>query len=102
MAFTSMSRKIIVVAAVGCSFACQTPPAPDQMARTTLQTAPADLQLICSNAVAIQAKLDGSKVLPIGSKALDAEAYTVELNASGKKFNCVVDTKGVVRSVQSA
>lgn len=70
------------------------------MARTTLQTAPADLQLICSNAVATSAKVDRSKVLPVSSNALDATSYNVELNASGRKFNCVVDDKGAVRSIQ--
>jgi hypothetical protein len=87
---------------IACSLlsACQSAPPPTEMSRTTLQTAPADLQLLCANAVAGPAKIDSSKILPIGSRALDAESFNVELNANGKRFNCVVDNKGVVRSVQ--
>jgi hypothetical protein len=87
--------------ACGLLAACQSAPPPTEMSRTTLQTAPADLQLLCANAVAGPAKIDSSKILPIGSRALDAESFNVELNANGKRFNCVVDNKGVVRSVQA-
>lgn len=84
------------------NIACVSSPAPDQMARTTLQTAPADLQLLCAGAAATPAGIDSSKILPVSSRALDAETYLVELDASGRKFNCVVDGAGSVRSVQPA
>lgn len=98
----SFCRPLVLLTTCGLA-ACQStppPPQPDQMARTTLQTAPADLQLICSDAVATAAKVNKSKVLPVSSNALDATSFNVELNANGRKFNCVVDDKGVVRSVQ--
>jgi hypothetical protein len=87
---------------VGCGMlaSCQSAPDPTEMSRTTLQTAPADLQLLCANAVADSAKIDSRKILPVGSQALDAESFNVELNANGRRFNCVVDNKGVIRSVQ--
>ena len=68
------------------------------MARTSLQTAPADLQLICANAVVGHAA--GAKVLPTSSRQLDATSYSVDLDAGGRKFNCVVDSSGSVKSVQ--
>ena len=78
---------------------CQSAPKPEDMARTSLQTAPADLQLICANAVAGTAKLDSTKVLPTSSRALDATSYSVDLDAGGRKYNCVVDSTGSVKSV---
>lgn len=90
-----------ILMASGMLAACQSAPEPTEMSRTTLQTAPADLQLLCANAVAGAAKMDSSKILPVGSRALDAESFNVELNANGKRFNCIVDNKGIVRSVQA-
>ena len=91
---------IAMTVACGMLAACQSAPPPTEMARTTLQTAPADLQLLCANAAAGPAKLDSSKIHPMGSRALDAESFNVELNANGNRFNCVIDNKGVVRSIQ--
>lgn len=94
-------QRNIAAALIACGLlvACQSAPAPTEMSRTTLQTAPADLQLLCANAAAAAAKLDSSKVLPVGSRALDSESFNVDLNANGKRYNCVVDNKGTVRSV---
>ncbi|MDK1388720.1 hypothetical protein QN224_25250 [Sinorhizobium sp. 8-89] len=75
-------------------------PEPQNMARTSLQTAPADLQLICANAVVAQA--GGARVLPTSSRQLDATSYSVDVDAGGRKFNCVVDSSGGVKSVQPA
>jgi hypothetical protein len=69
------------------------------MARTTTETAPADLQLLCANAAATTAKIESSKILPISSARLDEQSYTVQLDASGKKFTCTVDVNGTVKSV---
>ncbi|AYG60540.1 hypothetical protein [Rhizobium jaguaris] len=80
--------------------ACVSSPPPDQMARTKLQTAPADLQLLCADAAAKSAGLTQSKVLPTNSQQLDANTYRVELNATGRRFNCIIDNTGKVASVQ--
>ena len=80
---------------------CVSSPEPQEMARTTLQTAPADLQLLCANAVATQSGTPSDKVLPVSSRQLDAKSYQVELDAAGKKHNCVVDSDGNVTSVQA-
>ncbi|MCA0274822.1 MAG: hypothetical protein LCH86_02320 [Proteobacteria bacterium] len=83
----------------GCS---STAPEPQDMARTTVQTAPADLQLICASAAAQSAGIAADKALPIGSSQLDANRYQVEVNASGQRYVCVVDNVGTVSSVQKA
>lgn len=82
--------------------ACQSAPPPDQMSRTAVETAPADLQLLCADAAAKQAGLDRAKVLPTGSRPVEAGGFSVDLDASGRKFACVIDRTGVVKSVQAA
>ena len=91
----SLAAAALLVAA-GCM---SSSPDPQQTARTTLQTAPADLQLLCANAVVTQTGAAQDKVLPVSSRQLDATSYQVELNAAGKQHSCVVGSDGVVKSV---
>jgi hypothetical protein len=90
---------ILVSVPVALLGGCQSAPPPQDMARTSLQTAPADLQLICANAAATNAGTDASKVLPISSRQVDATTFAVDLDAGGRKFSCVVDNAGTVRSI---
>ena len=76
------------------------PPAPEQMSRTQVETAPADLQLLCANAVAKSSGVDSAKILPVSSSKIDSKTYQVELDAGGKKTSCLVDTEGNVKSVE--
>lgn len=75
------------------------PPPPENMSRTSTQTAPADLQLLCANA-AMGAAGAGAKVLPTSSRLLPDGTFGVDLDAGGRKFSCIVDNNGTVRSVQ--
>lgn len=90
-----------VLVAVGLS-GCVSDPTPDQMSRTTLETAPADLQLLCANKAASSTGTDSTKVLPISSRRLDQTSFQVELNAGGKPVRCVIDADGNIRSLQPA
>jgi hypothetical protein len=74
--------------------------AQDQMSKTKVETAPADLQLLCADAAAKASGVDSTKILPVSSSKLDSNTYHVQLDASGKKTSCLVDTEGNVRSVQ--
>ena len=38
----------------------------------------------------------------MNSQQLDAATYRVELNATGRRFNCIIDNTGKVASVQPA
>jgi hypothetical protein len=76
------------------------PPAPEQMSRTQVETAPADLQLLCADAVAKASGVGSAKLLPVSSSKIDSMTYQVELDAGGKKTSCLVDTNGNVKSVQ--
>ncbi|MBB3656802.1 hypothetical protein FHX15_002030 [Rhizobium sp. BK650] len=93
----------LILASLSALAACQSsaPPTPDQMSRNAVETAPADLQLLCADAAAKEAGLDRAKVLPTGSRPVEAGGFSVDLNASGRKFACVIDRTGVVRSVQA-
>jgi len=98
-------RKSISGVAVGSlaamlSACVSAPPAPEQMSRTKVETAPADLQLLCSNAVAKANGIDATKILPISSSKLDSNTYQVEVDAGGKKTSCLVDAEGNVKSIQ--
>ncbi|WP_436162664.1 hypothetical protein [Mesorhizobium sp. LjRoot246] len=70
------------------------------MSRTKVETAPADLQLLCSNAVAKANGIDTTKILPVSSSKLDSNTYQVELDAGGKKTSCLIDAEGNVKSIQ--
>ncbi|MBB3590856.1 hypothetical protein FHX08_001200 [Rhizobium sp. BK529] len=94
----------LLLSSLSALAACQSsaPPTPDQMSRNTVETAPADLQLLCADAAAKQAGLDRAKILPTGSRPVEAGGFSVDLDASGRKFACVIDRTGVVRSVLPA
>ncbi len=99
----AIGRTVFLVAAGAMLLAaasCVSSPEPAQMARTTLQTAPADLQLLCANAVATQTGVAAEKVLPVSSSQVDAQSFKVELDAGGARHSCVVDNEGKVTSVQ--
>lgn len=101
----AVRRSILVVAlgfmAQSLSACVSTPPpAPEQMSRTQVETAPADIQLLCANAVAKSSGVDSAKILPISSSKIDSKTYQVELDAGGKKTSCLVDTDGAVKSVE--
>lgn len=99
------SRRAIVLAIAATTLlvaaGCVSSPEPQEMARTSLQTAPADLQLLCANAVATQTGTASDKVLPVSSRQIDGTSYQVDLDAAGKRHNCIVDNDGNVRSTQA-
>lgn len=83
--------------------ACQSSgPTPDQMSRSTADTAPADLQLLCATSVAQSTGVDSAKVLPTGSRKLDAQSYQVELSVEGRPMSCTVSSEGQVLSTTAS
>lgn len=74
-------------------------PEPGSM-RLAEQTAPADLQLACAAAAATPLGVDSARILPVSSRQLDPQKYQVDLDASGNKATCVIDSAGTVLSVQ--
>ena len=95
----AMKRSVMIFAVLALLEACQSAPSPGEMARTTTDTAPADLQLLCADAAARGAQIDASKILPVSSAKLDDQHYSVQLAANGKPLTCTVDVNGTVKSV---
>jgi hypothetical protein len=94
------SLKWCVLAAALLLAGCQSAPESRTMGRPSQQAAPADLQLICANAVVPRAA--GARIRPTRSSQIDARRYSVDVDAGGRKFNCIIDTSGRVRSVRPA
>lgn len=76
-------------------------PTPDQMSRTAVETAPADLQLVCASEASRTLSTNASKTLPVSSRKIDANTFEVRLNAEGKYANCTIAQNGSVISVKA-
>ena len=98
---TRLSYPVFVVGVFAIGGCVSAPdPAPDQMSRIALQTAPADLQLLCASAAAGSTGVASDKILPVNSRRLDTGDYQIDLNAGGSNKTCIVDAQGNVKSVQ--
>ncbi|WP_246663982.1 hypothetical protein [Phyllobacterium sp. SYP-B3895] len=75
-------------------------PAPENMARNTQQTAPADLQVACANAATQKFGANHASVLPVSSSALDGGKYQIILEAKGQRSTCLIDQTGQVLSLE--
>ncbi len=75
-------------------------PTPENMARNTAQTAPADLQLACASASATKFGGDSATVLPVSSAAVDGGKYQIILDSKGQRSTCLIDSTGAVLSVE--
>lgn len=76
-------------------------PTPDQMSRTAVETAPADLQLVCASEASRMLSTNANKTLPVSSRKIDASTYEVRLSAEGKYANCTVAQNGSVLAVNA-
>jgi hypothetical protein len=71
---------------------------PQSTFRQTVETAPADLQLVCAGEAARIYEVSSDRVLPISSSA-EGETFTVVLNADGTQAICTIDNHGNVLSL---
>ena len=90
------SAMLAVLLLAGC--ASDGGPAPNEI-RTSAQTAPADLQLLCASAAATSLGVTSDSILPVSSSQINAQTYQVELDAKGTRATCVVDASGNVQSI---
>ena len=67
--------------------------------RSSVETAPADLQLACAAEVAITQGLSSDRVLPVSSSAGTPGTYLVVVDAGGRQVNCSIDSEGNVLSL---
>lgn len=97
MSFLPIAMFSLAAALSACSTSA---PEPNQMARSTAETAPADLQLLCADAAAKATGAASGKVLPVTSRKVDATTYQVDLNVDGSTSICIIDDTGNVVSMQ--
>lgn len=79
---------------------CVSSPDPENMARNTMQTAPADLQITCSSAAAVKFGGDHASALPVHSNAVGGGNYQIILEAKGQRSACLIDQEGTVLSLE--
>ena len=93
-----------LIAGLGLSLlsACNTsgPEAPTAGAvRSSGETAPTDLQLLCAAKAAEQLQITDGNVLPTSSAPSGDTAYQVNLTFQGGEAVCVIDNEGTVQSI---
>ncbi|MEM8878469.1 MAG: hypothetical protein AAGD23_11450 [Pseudomonadota bacterium] len=66
--------------------------------RQSVDTAPADLQLLCAGEAAKRLGVEQTGVLPVRSEP-QGNGYRVVLNASGSEVSCLVDRSGNIISI---
>ena len=71
----------------------------NQTIRQSVETAPADLQLLCASEAAKRRGADSSKVLPTASSLIQPGLYSVQLNVNGTPATCTIDSQGTIQSI---
>ncbi|WP_157139960.1 hypothetical protein [Roseibium aggregatum] len=89
-----------VVAGCNTSSSNQTPSA--GAVRSSGETAPTDLQLLCAAKTAEELKVTGGNVLPVSSMPSGESAYQVNLTFDGGQAVCIIDETGTVQSISPA
>ena len=82
--------------------ACSTTKPDDQTVRTSVETAPADLQLLCAAKGADQFGVGRDKALPVSSSRQTDTTFSVVLNLDGATATCVINDSGEIVSIQKA
>lgn len=70
--------------------------------RSSVETAPADLQLLCASEAATRFNLDATRVLPVNSAPAGDGAYQVTLTTPTGPVNCTIGGDGTIASIEAA
>jgi hypothetical protein len=99
-------RKLLIGCAAGVGLAllggCNTSgsnTSGSQTVRTSEETAPTDLQLLCASKAAEELQVTGGNVLPVSSARSGEAAYQVNLTYEGGQATCIIDESGVVQTI---
>ena len=88
--------------ALGCSQGAETAAPQAAAVRATVETAPADLQLLCAAEAAKVYEAPSEKILPLSSQRSGTSSYAVELDVAGKRALCTIDESGTAITVVDA
>lgn len=98
----ALAAASLVTGCVGSRQSSQPASTASQEVRSSVVTAPADLQLFCASTAAQQFGVASSDVLPIASESIGGGQYTVRLQIPGGRANCLIDDEANVSSIVRA
>ncbi|MEM1045645.1 MAG: hypothetical protein AAGL24_05825 [Pseudomonadota bacterium] len=75
---------------------------PKPTIRSSLETAPADLQLLCASEAATRFNLDSTRVLPVNSAPTGDGAFRVGLTTPNGPLNCDISSDGTIAAIEAA
>jgi|GEM_PF-2388249 len=87
----------VAIATLGCQASQTTSQQP--AVRAAVETAPADLQLMCAAEAANVYQAPSDKILPLSSRRASEVSYMVELDVAGQRAMCTIDESGTTISV---
>jgi len=96
--FLAFGSAVAILA--GCASGGNT--GPTETVRSTAETAPADLQLLCASQTVEQLNITSGDALPVSSARIEDNSYQVNLTYDGGAAICVIDDEGVIRSISAA
>lgn len=85
----------IAVLAAGCNTTQTQPGTGQHLVRSSVETAPADLQLLCAAEAATYYGAPSDRVLPLASGRAGAATYEVMLDVAGRRARCTIDESGM-------
>ncbi len=88
--------------ALGCSQGAQTAAPQSPVVRSAVETAPADLQLMCAAEAAKVYSAPADKILPLSSQRSGTASFEVMLDVAGRRARCTIDESGSVVTVVDA
>lgn len=96
-----LAAALCLTAIAGCSSSGGSAPRlpTTQVVRSSSDTAPTDLQLLCASQAAEQLQVAGGNVLPVSSMRSGGNAYQVNLTFEGGQAVCFIDNNGTVQSI---
>jgi len=84
----------------GCADGTQQAATPQPLAtRAAVETAPADLQLLCAAEAAKVYSAPSEKILPVASMRSSPTTFDVDLNVDGRSARCTIDETGTTITV---
>lgn len=96
------SARLMVAAAAGlllAACASDGPAVQQEMVRSNVQTAPADLQVLCASEAANQLGANADQILPVSSSVVQPGVFQVDLLVASQPAACTIDSEGNVLSI---
>ncbi|WP_436643016.1 hypothetical protein [Microbaculum sp. FT89] len=92
----------VALLGLGCSQGQQAAAPQAHSVRAAVETAPADLQLLCAAEAAKVYSTPAEKILPVSSARSGQSSYDVELDVAGRRARCTIDESGTLVTVVDA